>query len=77
MGIVELDPDDTSVSYGGLPEADGVVIDAWCMHGPKRWAGEGRLEGRVRPRDFIDLRSTGNGSLPPKAGLDSCSANGR
>src|SRR5712691_10777472 len=38
--IVELDPDDTSVGFGGLPNADGVVqLDACCMHGPRRRAG--------------------------------------
>jgi len=38
--IVELDPDDSSVGYGGLPNADGVVqLDACCMHGPRRRAG--------------------------------------
>ena len=37
MNIVELDPDDTSVGYGGLPNADGVVqLDSSVMHGPKR-----------------------------------------
>ena len=38
--IVELDPEDTSVGYGGLPNAEGVVqLDASCMHGPRRRAG--------------------------------------
>src|SRR6266576_3988862 len=40
VNIVELDPEDTSVGYGGLPNADGVVqLDASVMHGPKRLAG--------------------------------------
>ena len=40
VNIVELDPDDTSVGYGGLPNADGVVqLDSCCMHGPKKRAG--------------------------------------
>ena len=40
VNIVELDPLDTSVGYGGLPNADGVVqLDACCMHGPRRRAG--------------------------------------
>jgi N4-(beta-N-acetylglucosaminyl)-L-asparaginase len=40
VNIVELDPTDTSVGYGGLPNADGVVqLDSCCMHGPKRRAG--------------------------------------
>lgn len=45
--IVELDPADSSVGYGGLPNADGVVqLDACCMHGPRRRAaGVAALEG--------------------------------
>jgi len=40
VNIVELDPEDTSVGYGGLPNAEGVVqLDASCMHGPKQRAG--------------------------------------
>jgi N4-(beta-N-acetylglucosaminyl)-L-asparaginase len=40
VNIVELDPEDTSVGYGGLPNAEGVVqLDASCMHGPRRRAG--------------------------------------
>jgi N4-(beta-N-acetylglucosaminyl)-L-asparaginase len=40
VGIVELDPEDSSVGYGGLPNADGVVqLDSCCMHGPKKRAG--------------------------------------
>mgnify|MGYP000983148555 CR=1 FL=1 len=39
VSIVELDPEDTSVGYGGLPNAEGVVqLDASCMHGPGKGA---------------------------------------
>ncbi|MCH8924232.1 MAG: isoaspartyl peptidase/L-asparaginase, partial [Planctomycetes bacterium] len=38
--IVENDPDDHSVGYGGLPNEDGVVeLDAAVMHGPTHQAG--------------------------------------
>lgn len=40
VNIVELDPDDRSVGYGGLPNEEGVVqLDASVMHGPTRGAG--------------------------------------
>jgi N4-(beta-N-acetylglucosaminyl)-L-asparaginase len=40
VALNELDPGDTSVGFGGLPNADGIVqLDSCCMHGPKRWAG--------------------------------------
>jgi N4-(beta-N-acetylglucosaminyl)-L-asparaginase len=40
VNIVELDPNDSSVGYGGLPNADGVVqLDSSVMHGPKKMGG--------------------------------------
>jgi N4-(beta-N-acetylglucosaminyl)-L-asparaginase len=40
VNLCELDPEDASVGYGGLPNADGVVqLDSCCMHGPTRRAG--------------------------------------
>ncbi len=40
VNVCELDPEETSVGYGGLPNAEGVVqLDASCMHGPKKRAG--------------------------------------
>ena len=51
VNIVELDPADDSVGYGGLPNADGVVqLDSSVMHGPKKRAGAvGALEGVRTP----------------------------
>src|SRR5215216_6716476 len=51
VNIVELDPLDDSVGYGGLPNADGVVqLDSSCMHGPLKRAGAvGALEGVRTP----------------------------
>lgn len=51
VNIVELDPLDDSVGYGGLPNADGVVqLDSSCMHGPRKRAGAvAALEGVRTP----------------------------
>lgn len=40
VNIVEEDPNDNSVGYGGLPNEDGVVeLDSCVMHGPTCRAG--------------------------------------
>jgi len=51
VNIVERDPNDTSVGYGGLPNLDGVVqLDSSLMHGPTRGAGAvASLEGVKTP----------------------------
>jgi N4-(beta-N-acetylglucosaminyl)-L-asparaginase len=51
LNIVELDPEEDSVGYGGLPNAEGVVqLDACVMHGSKRRAGGvAALEGVRTP----------------------------
>ncbi len=51
VNIVERDPDDSSVGFGGLPNADGVVqLDSSVMHGPSRGAGAvASLEGIKTP----------------------------
>lgn len=55
--IQELDPNDNSVGYGGLPNEDGVVqLDASCVHGPTRRAGAvGALEGIKTPSEVAKL----------------------
>jgi len=57
VNIVELDPNDTSVGYGGLPNEDGVVqLDASCVHGPTRRMGAvGALEGIKTPSKVAQL----------------------
>lgn len=51
VNIVELDPEESGVGYGGLPNEDGVVqLDACCMHGPrKRAGGVAAIEGVRTP----------------------------
>jgi N4-(beta-N-acetylglucosaminyl)-L-asparaginase len=51
VNIVELDPEEMYVGYGGLPNADGIVqLDSCCMHGPRRRAGGvAALEGVRTP----------------------------
>lgn len=51
VNVVEHDPEDTSVGFGGLPNADGIVqLDSCCMHGPrKRAGGVAALEGVRTP----------------------------
>lgn len=49
--VIEVDPEDTSVGYGGLPNADGVVqLDASVMDGRTYSAGSvGALENIKTP----------------------------
>ena len=49
--VTELDPDDTSVGYGGLPNEHGVVqLDASIMYGPNHNCGSvAALEGIKTP----------------------------
>ena len=55
--LQELDPEDTSVGYGGLPNEEGIVqLDASCMHGPSRRAGAvAALEGIKTPSEVARL----------------------
>jgi N4-(beta-N-acetylglucosaminyl)-L-asparaginase len=51
VALVEADPEDVTVGYGGLPNSDGVVqLDACCMDGPSMRAGAvAALEGFMHP----------------------------
>src|SRR5262245_48017493 len=57
VNIVELDPLDDSVGYGGLPNAVGVVsLDSCCMHGPKKRAGGvAEIEGVRTPSKVAQM----------------------
>ncbi|QXD17125.1 N(4)-(beta-N-acetylglucosaminyl)-L-asparaginase [Rhodocaloribacter litoris] len=57
VNLVEEDPDDMSVGYGGLPNEDGVVqLDASVMHGPTGRAGAvAALEGIKYPSKVARL----------------------
>lgn len=57
VNIVELDPNDTSVGYGGLPNEDGVPeLDASVMHGPSRRCGAvGAIRGVKTPSKIAKL----------------------
>jgi N4-(beta-N-acetylglucosaminyl)-L-asparaginase len=55
--VIEVDPEDSSVGYGGLPNAEGVVqLDACCMDGRTYNAGAvASLEGIKTPASIARL----------------------
>ena len=49
VSVVEDDPKDDSVGYGGLPNEEGEVeLDACCMHGPTGRAGSVASVRRIK-----------------------------
>jgi len=57
VGIVEADPNDLSVGYGGLPNELGVVqLDSACMDGPTHNAGSvASIEDIMHPAQVAEL----------------------
>jgi N4-(beta-N-acetylglucosaminyl)-L-asparaginase len=57
VNIIEDDPNDMSVGYGGVPNEEGVVqLDACVMHGPTAKAGAvAALEGVKNPTKVAKL----------------------
>ena len=57
VNIIEDDPNDMTVGYGGVPNEDGVVqLDACVMHGPTAKAGAvAALEGVKNPTKLAKL----------------------
>ncbi len=60
VNIVELDPNDHTVGYGGLPNEEGVVeLDASVMHGPTRRCGSvASIQGCKTPSKIAKLVMT-------------------
>ena len=60
VNIVELDPNDHTVGYGGLPNEEGVVeLDACVMHGPSRRCGSvASIQGSKTPSKIAKLVMT-------------------
>ncbi len=71
---VEDDPQDTSVGYGGLPNADGVVeLDAAVMHGPTHQSGAVAARRNIRNHSLVAvqvMRRTGHVLLVGQAAFE-------
>jgi N4-(beta-N-acetylglucosaminyl)-L-asparaginase len=57
VAVVEADPNDLSVGYGGLPNENGVVqLDSACMDGPAHNAGSvASIEDIMHPAQVAEL----------------------
>ncbi len=78
--LPEISEEDTSVGYGGLPDANGdVTLDACCMHGPlKRAGGVAYIQG-VRMPSLVAkdvMMKTNHHLLAGQGATDFARANG-
>lgn len=78
--LPENSSEDTSVGYGGLPDANGdVTLDACCMHGPmKRAGGVAYIQGVRAPSHVAKdvMMKTNHHLLAGKGAMDFARANG-
>jgi N4-(beta-N-acetylglucosaminyl)-L-asparaginase len=57
VNIIEADPEDVTVGYGGLPNEDGIVeLDASVMHGPTGRGGAVAALRDVKHPSLVALR---------------------
>lgn len=78
--LPENSTEDTSVGYGGLPDANGdVTLDACCMHGPlKRAGGVAYIQGVRAPSHVAKdvMMKTNHHLLAGQGATDFARANG-
>ena len=78
--LPELSTEDTSVGYGGLPDANGdVTLDACCMHGPRQKAGGVAYIQGVKAPSMVALdvmNKTNHHLLAGQGATDFARANG-
>jgi N4-(beta-N-acetylglucosaminyl)-L-asparaginase len=78
--LPENSMEDTSVGYGGLPDANGdVTLDACCMHGPlKRAGGVAYIQGVRAPSHVAKdvMMKTNHHLLAGQGAADFARANG-
>jgi len=57
VAVVEADPNDLSVGYGGLPDERGIVtLDSACMDGPTHNGGSvGAIEDIMHPAQVAEM----------------------
>ncbi len=68
VNLLEEDPDDITVGYGGLPNEDGVVeLDSCVMHGPTCRAGAVATLRNIKTSSCQGLERFSKSSTEPRA----------